>query len=125
MKKNFPRQSSAADWEAFIELKDDDHAPLWTTVPADLVVSMTVIPEKPSAAETPSIDTNSADGSGVLFPDVNGLVFISAPASTMAGLAPDKYGVDRRFLVLVNIELTDDGTHTHALEGVLTVYKGQ
>jgi hypothetical protein len=43
----------------------------------------------------------------------------------MDGLAPDKYGVDRRFIVFVNIELTDDGTHTHGLEGVLTVYKGK
>ena len=124
MRKIFPRQSSAADWEDSIELKDDDHTPLWTAVPADLVVNMTVIPEKPRSDLEASINTNSGDGNGYLTPDVNGVVFISVPASIMDDLAPDTYGVDRRFTVLVNYELTDDDTHTHGLEGVLSVYKG-
>ncbi len=124
MKTHFPRQSSAADWEDSVDFEDAGNEPLWSAVPADLVVNMTVIPQKPHSDHEPSITTNSGDGNGYVTPGEDGVVFITIPASVMTDLAPDNYGVDRRFSVFINIELTVDDTHTAGLEGVLSVYKG-
>jgi hypothetical protein len=125
MNKYLPRQSSAADWGATVELTDDDGAALWDAVPDDLIVTMTVVPERRSESGTPSITATSDDANGFVTADASGLVLIAVPADTMSELAPDHYGVDRRFLVFIKIEMTDDDSTTQGPTLILPVYKGQ
>jgi hypothetical protein len=125
MNKYLPRQSSAADWGAVVELTDDDGAALWDDVPADLLVTMTVVLERRSESGAPSISATSDDANGFVTADTSGRVLIAVPADTMSELAPDHYGVDRRFLVFLKIEMTDDESTTQGPTLILPVYKGQ
>jgi hypothetical protein len=125
MNKYLPRQSSAADWGAVVELTDDDGAALWDAVPDDLLVTMTVVPERRSESGSPSITATTDDASGFVMADTAGRIVIAVPADTMSELAPDHYGVDRRFLVFIKIEMTDDDSTTQGPTLILPVYKGQ
>lgn len=131
---SFPRQSSAADWDETIELTDEETGDvLWTTLPADLLLTLTVIPEKESTssdygsittAQNAVISATSDDGSGIIAAVANGVVSIFVDEATMAELAPDKYGVDRRFLVFIKITHTDTDETTQGPVGILPVYRG-
>lgn len=130
---SLPEQSSAADWiESVQMLAEDDGAPCWTTVPGDLVVTMTVIPEGISIRrDYGSLDTlanaavltvTTTDGSGQLTAFDNGFLEISVDALVMAGLAPDRYGVAKRHLVFFKIDV--NSVTLQFMVGVLPVVLG-
>lgn len=127
----FERQSSAADWDTNIQLlANDDSAPMWTTVPVDLVLTMTVVPEtgeqqsdygQPSSAAA-VITAVSTDATGRIEAAANGYVNIFVDDEDMHALAPDRYGVDKRYLVFIRIET--GGSTLQGLVGLLPVYLG-
>lgn len=116
----FPAQSSAADWNDDITiLADDDGLPYWSTVPGDLVVTMTLIED---GFESSSLVAASNDGSGMITALPNGVIDIAVPAATMAGLAHDPYGVQTRYRAFIKIET--GGATMQAAVAVLPVYRG-
>jgi hypothetical protein len=130
---SLPEQSSAGDWiESIQMLAEDDGAPCWTTVPGDLIVTMTVIPEGvslrrdygslESLANAAVLTATTIDGSGQLTAFDNGFLEISVPAASMAGLAPDRHGVAKRHLVFFKIET--GGYTLQFMVGVLPVSLG-
>ncbi len=130
---SLPEQSSAGDWiESVQMLAEDDGAPCWTTVPVDLIVTMTVIPEGvslrrdygslESLANAAVITATTIDGSGNLTAYDNGFLEISVAASVMAGLAPDRHGVAKRHLVFFKVEVS--GVKLQFMVGVLPVILG-
>ena len=121
----FDRQSSAADWEETIQLLDDeDNTPLWSTVPVDLVLTLTIIEDVgPKRSEpTASITAVSTGATGRITAAVNGFVLLMVEAADLADLAPDANGVDKRYLVFVKAEIED--IPQQVLVGVLPIYLG-
>jgi hypothetical protein len=122
---SFERQSSVEDWEETIQLFDEsDGSKLWTSVPSDLVLTLTVILDVgPQCAEPPaSITAVSTDGSDRIRAEVNGFVLIAIDQEDIAELAPERAGVDTRYLVYIKAET--EGVPTQALVGVLPIYLG-
>lgn len=129
----FPEQSSAADWiESIQVLAEDDGAPVWSSVPGDLVVTMTVIPEgvssirdygaNPASATSAVIVATTTDGTGRLTAFPEGFVEISIDDSVMLTIGPDRFGVSKRYLVYFRIQT--GGYTMQFLAGVLPVYLG-
>ncbi|MFA7302097.1 MAG: hypothetical protein WC069_07335 [Candidatus Shapirobacteria bacterium] len=129
----FDRQSSAADWDETVQLlAEDDGLPMWTTVPGDLILTLTVIPEGicvssdygSVSTSTPGavITAVSTDLSGRVAADINGMMLIFIDDSDMVALAPDRYGIDKRYLVFIKAQF---GVYTkQGLVGILPVYRG-
>jgi len=105
---NFPQQSNQADWTESIQLlSEDDSQPLWTTPPADLVVTLTVKSEtrrgmgdvqipyisQQNMGPIPVISAASNDGSGLVSVFEAGNIEISVPASMMSNLVGGFYEV--------------------------------
>lgn len=120
MISSLPEQSSAGDWiESIQMLSVDDGAPCWTTIPDDLIVTMTVIPEGCSRS---AITAKTTDAIGWLTAFTNGFLEISVPAASMGPLAPDRHGVAKRYLVFFKVEVS--GYTLQFMVGVLPVTLG-
>jgi len=130
---SLPEQSSAGDWiESIQMLSEDDGAPCWTTVPGDLIVTMTVIPEgvslrrdygsAESLANAAVITAKTTDASGWLTAFTNGFLEISVPAASMSALAPNRHGIAKRYLVFFKIEVS--GYTLQFMVGILPVILG-
>ena len=128
-----PAQSSQADWIESIQLlAEDDGAPVWTTPPVDLVVTMTIIPEgvrlsrdygdSAFVANAAVLTAVSTDATGRLTVFDNGFIEISVDDSAMAALAPDNFGIAKRYLVFLKIQT--DGFTMQFMTGILPIYRG-
>jgi len=126
-------QSSAADWREIIQLlSEDDSQPIWTSIHVDLIVTMNVIPEgisissdygnEVSIANAAVISVSSDDGSGKLTSLVNGAIEIIIDDSVMSALAPDTFGILKRYIVFIKIQTAGETMQT--MMAILPVYRG-
>jgi hypothetical protein len=110
----YPEQSNAADWrpETFQFVAADDGLPVWETVPADLVVTLTI----KDGCGNVRVSSKSGDiGSAVLlYP--SGYMDLLVDNSTMASFSEGVHNVFLRF--------ERDGWTTQAFIGALPVYEG-
>ena len=132
---NFPRQSNAADWiDGFQIIAKDDSRPVWITPPNDIVVTMSVIPDEECSSQDYSssqLDTNAAVITAIATPSVSdgklaiydyGFIGISIDDSLMSALGPERYGIEKRYLVFIKIQV---GIFTiQFVVGILPVIKG-
>jgi hypothetical protein len=121
IRANLAEQSNAADWLESIELRSEDEgAPLWSTIPASLVVSLYVKDSFRNWQDTPStslLSASSNDGSGRILLFENGFVNIEFPASSLSALKPKVYDV------LMKLEIS--GRTMQMLVGAIPIYSGE
>ena len=126
-------QSSAADWREIIQLlSEDDSQPIWTSIPVDLVITMHVIPEgvctsrdygsEIAVANAAVISASTDDVSGQLTALVNGFIEIVVDDSVIGVLAPDRFGILKRYLVFIKIQTA--GETMQLITAILPVYRG-
>lgn len=117
----FPEQSNQADWLESIKLvSEDDGEPVWTTVPVDLVATLTVRPAnrdgRDTSGATPVINVTTIDGSGQLTAFASGFLEISVPAASMSNIDAGFY---EAFL-----KIYTNGVTGQALIGCINIIAG-
>lgn len=128
---NFPQQSNQADWTDTVQfLSEDDGAPLWTTPPSDLVITITVKNEtrrgmgdvqipyisQQNMGPLPVIEATSTDGSGQITVYDDGYWEYNFPASVMGNLVGGFYEVF--------VKMQTAGRTTTVIRGLLPLVWG-
>jgi hypothetical protein len=116
---NFERQSNAADWTPdSIQLLGDDGNFLWSTVPVDIVVTLTI--GYPQECTRPASDYIkrfiSTDSPAYIEAFDNGIIAIEVPVTQMTGLERGQYPVF--------IKIETSGNTDQALIGSLPIVQG-
>lgn len=85
----FKQQSNTANWSYQDQLCGSDGNPLWTSVPTDLVVTMTAVDRR----GCPQFTTNTGDGSSQIGADTNGIINVNVTPDTLGGLDAGLYDI--------------------------------
>lgn len=112
--------SNAGDWIESIELRaEDDDSPLWTTVPADLVATLSLkesYTNHINSDSTAALLLSTADADGRLTAFDNGFLEIDVPDDDMTAIDAGKYSV---FL-----KLQTDGRTMQFMIGTIPIVAG-
>ena len=132
---NFDDQSSATDWVEPIELfAKHDGNPMWSTIPAGMVATLTITPEEQvhrrdygfdhgfvGTNNSPALSAATNDLSGLIRLLENGVIMIALPPDCLAGLAPCDMGRFRRHRAFIKVSF--EGATVALVVGALKIYR--